>query len=98
MKNFVIVFLALAGCSTLIGGEERTYLCEGGRQVAASTTEDAARVRLDGEDFALRRVPSTSGARYAGERAVLHTKADEALVSVDGRELGPCRQTEQKKD
>ena len=96
MKRFVIACLALAGCSSLTGGEERTYLCEGGRLVAASISEDAARVRLDGEDFALRRAPSASGARYAGERAVLHTKADEALISVDGRELGPCRQTERK--
>jgi membrane-bound inhibitor of C-type lysozyme len=96
MKNFVIVSLALAACSTLIGGEDRTYLCEGGRLVATTTSEDAARVRLDGEDFALRRVPSASGVRYAGERAVLHAKADEALVSIDGRELGPCLQVERK--
>jgi membrane-bound inhibitor of C-type lysozyme len=97
MKHFSIVAaFALTGCSALIGGEERTYLCEGGRLVATSVSEDAARVRIGGEDFALRRVPSASGARYAGERAVLHTKADEALISLDGRELGPCQQVERQ--
>jgi membrane-bound inhibitor of C-type lysozyme len=43
-------------------------------------------------------VPSASGERYANSRVTLHAKADEALLSLDGRELGPCQQVEQKKD
>jgi len=95
-RALFITTLALAGCGTFVGGNDLTYLCDGGRLVPVSVSEDAARVSVDGVDHRLRRVPSGSGARYAGERAVLHTKADEALISVDGRELGPCRQTERK--
>lgn len=96
MSRFLLAALALVGCSGFGGGKDVTYLCEGGRLATVSLSEDAARVRLGDEEFPLRRVPAASGARYAGERVVLHTKADEALLSVDGRELGPCQQVEPK--
>jgi membrane-bound inhibitor of C-type lysozyme len=74
------------------------YLCEGGRLADVRFGAQTARVELGDETFDLQRVPSASGERYANSRVTLHAKADEALLSLDGRELGPCQQVEQKKD
>jgi len=96
-RHLIAACLALAGCAAATGSaQERTYLCEGGRLAAISFSGDAARVRLANEDFDLRHVPSASGARYSSPRATLHTKDDEALLTVDGRELGPCQEVKTK--
>jgi len=89
--------LALAGCAAAPGGaKEHTYLCDGGRLAAVSFSGESARVRLANDDLELRRAPSASGARYSGARGVLHTKDDEALLTIDGRELGPCQEIKPK--
>jgi membrane-bound inhibitor of C-type lysozyme len=89
--------LAVAGCAGTAGAPpQRTYLCEGGRMAAVSFAGESARVRLANEDLELRRTPSASGARYSNERATLHTRDDEALLTLDGRELGPCQEVKNK--
>jgi membrane-bound inhibitor of C-type lysozyme len=90
-KYLIAACLLVAGCAGATG-QQRTYLCDGGRLVAISFSGEAARVRLPNEDLELRRVPSASGARYSSERATLHAKDDEALFALDGRELGPCQE------
>ena len=91
--------LLLAGCAAGApdGIVDRTYLCDGGRLAVVSFAEDLARVRLANEDFELRRLKSGSGVRYANDRATLRTKEDEALLMVDGRELGPCQEVKSTK-
>jgi membrane-bound inhibitor of C-type lysozyme len=96
-RHLIAACLALAGCAATTGNaQERTYLCEGGRLAVISFSGEAARVRLANEDFELRHVPSASGARYSGARGALHTKDDEALLTLDGRELGPCQEVKPK--
>ena len=58
-----------------------------------SFSGDTARVRLASDSFELQRA---SGTRYTGSRASLHTKDDEALLTVDGRQLGPCQEVKPK--
>jgi membrane-bound inhibitor of C-type lysozyme len=93
------VALALAGCAAAPADPllERTYLCDGGRLAVVTFDEDIARVRLANQDFELRRVPQGSGVRYTNERATLRTREDEALLMVDGRELGPCQEVKPTK-
>ena len=91
-RHAVLCCLVLAGCAAAPEGVERTYLCSGGRLVEVSFAGETARVRVGGEAFDVWRTSSGSGARYKGARAVLHTKDDEALLSIDERELGPCQQ------
>jgi membrane-bound inhibitor of C-type lysozyme len=87
--------LTMQGCG--IGDVmPKRYLCEGGRLADISFATQTARVDLQSETFDLQRVPSASGERYASARVTLHAKDDEALISVDGRELGPCQQVERK--
>jgi membrane-bound inhibitor of C-type lysozyme len=57
---------------------------------------DSATVRLANDSFELKRERSASGVRYSGARATLHTKDDEALLTVDGRQLGPCQEVKPK--
>jgi membrane-bound inhibitor of C-type lysozyme len=96
-RYLIAACLAFAGCAAAPGNaQERTYLCEGGRLAVVSFSGDTARVRLANEDFELRQAPSASGARYTGPRASLHTKDDEALLTIDGRELGPCQEVKPK--
>jgi membrane-bound inhibitor of C-type lysozyme len=75
---------------------ERAYLCDGGRLAAVSFSGGVARVKLANDEFELRREAAASGERYSGPRGVLHTKEDEALLTVDGRQLGPCQQVKPK--
>jgi membrane-bound inhibitor of C-type lysozyme len=92
-RPLIAACLALAGCAAASGSaQERTYLCDGGRLATISISGDAARVRVANEDLELRHVASASGARYSSPRAILHTKDDEALLAIDGRELGPCQE------
>jgi membrane-bound inhibitor of C-type lysozyme len=86
----------LAGCAGLRDPLPRTYLCDGGRMAEVTYSGDTARVRITNDNFELTRVAAASGARYRGARGVLHTKDDEALLAVDGRELGPCQQVKPK--
>jgi len=96
-KHLIAAGLALAGCAANPGSpRERTYLCDGGRLVAVSFSGETARLRLASQDFELRRVRAGSGARYGSERASFHAKDDEALLTVDGRELGPCQEVKPK--
>jgi len=94
--------LALAGCAGAPGSgkelavRESTYLCEGGRLAVVSFSGDNARVRLANDTFELQQAQSASGARYSSERAILHTKDDEALLTIDGRQLGPCQEVKPK--
>ena len=57
---------------------------------------ETARIRLANDQFELRQERSGSGARYAGPRGTLHTQDDEALLAVDGRQLGPCQEVKPK--
>jgi membrane-bound inhibitor of C-type lysozyme len=82
----------LAGCAAAPSGKQVTYLCGGGRLATVSFAGETARVRLASDEFELRHGPAASGARYSGPRGTLHTKDDEALLTVDGRQLGPCQQ------
>jgi len=89
--------LALAGCAGAPGGaKEAAYLCEGGRMAYAAFSGDSATVRLANDSFELKRERSASGARYGNARATLHTKDDEALLTIDGRQLGPCQEVKPK--
>ncbi len=92
MTRFLLACLALAGCASPPEGVERTYLCDGGRLAMVAFSGETARVRVANESFDLWRQGSASGMRYTGARAVLHTKDDEALLAIDGRELGPCQE------
>ena len=92
MARRLVLCLALAGCAAPPEGVERTYLCSGGRLVGVSFAGETARVRAGGEAFDVWRTSFASGTRYKGARAVLQTKDDEALLAIDGRELGPCRE------
>jgi membrane-bound inhibitor of C-type lysozyme len=96
-RYLIALCLIVAGCVSTSGGmQERTYLCDGGRLAVVAFSGDTARVRLASGDFELRRMPSGSGERYSSERAILRTKEDEALLTVDGRELGPCQEVKTK--
>jgi membrane-bound inhibitor of C-type lysozyme len=96
-KSLIASCLALAACAGAPGAaQERSYLCDGGRVAAVSFSGDTARVRLANDEIELKRVPAASGARYTGTRGTLHTKDDEALLTVDRRELGPCQEVKAK--
>ena len=73
-----------------------TFLCDGGRQGVVAFSGESASLRFASETFELRRAPSASGARYNGVRASVFTKDDEALIEVDGRQLGPCQEVKPK--
>jgi membrane-bound inhibitor of C-type lysozyme len=89
--------LALAGCAGAPGSaREVTYLCDGGRMAVMTFSGDSARVRLASDTFELQRAQAASGTRYSGARGTLHTKDDEALLTVDGRQLGPCQEVKPK--
>ncbi|HEX6691133.1 MAG TPA: MliC family protein [Burkholderiales bacterium] len=89
--------LALAGCAGAPAtAHEVSYLCDGGRLAVVAFSGDTAQVRLASDSFELKRTTSGSGARYTGARASLHTKDDEALLTVDGRQLGPCQEVKPK--
>ena len=97
MTRCVVLCLALAGCAGAPGAAlEVSYLCDGGRLAVVSFSGDTARVRLASDSFDLLRAPAASGARYNSSRATLHTKDDEALLTVDGRQLGPCQELKPK--
>ena len=91
MTRWLIAGLTLAGCGHGDMLPQR-YLCENGRVADATFGQQTARVSVRGEAFDLQRVPSASGARYTSSRATLHAKDDEMLLSIDGRELGPCQE------
>ena len=89
----IVLSLILAGCASAPDAtQELTYLCDGGRLAAVSLSGETARVRLANDAFELGRQSSQAGARYTNARAVLHIRDDEALLAVDGRELGPCQE------
>jgi membrane-bound inhibitor of C-type lysozyme len=96
MTRWMIAALLLAGCATAPGSREVTYLCGGGRLAAVTFSGETARVRLASDQFELRREVAASGARYSGPRGSLHAKEDEALLAVDGRQLGPCQEVKPK--
>jgi hypothetical protein len=91
----MLASLALAGCGH---GDmlPKRYLCDAGRTAEASFGRQTARVHVLGETFDLQRTFSASGARYIGNRAEVHAKADEMLLTVDGRQLGPCQEVKPK--
>jgi membrane-bound inhibitor of C-type lysozyme len=95
-KSLVVLLAVLAGCAAAPEGVERTYLCSGGRLAEVSFAGETARVRVGGEAFDLWRAESGSGVRYSGSRVALHAKDDEALISLDGSELGPCQEVDPK--
>jgi membrane-bound inhibitor of C-type lysozyme len=95
-RCLIAACLLVAGCATAPGAREVTYLCGGGRLAAVTFSGETARLRLANDTFELRHEPAASGARYSGPRATLHTKEDEALLTVDGRQLGPCQAVKPK--
>jgi hypothetical protein len=98
MTRTIALCLALAGCAASPGGapQERTYLCDGGRLAAVAFSGETVRVRVANDDFELRRATSGSRERYSGARGTLHVREDEALLMIDGREIGPCQQVKTK--
>ena len=96
-RCLIAACLLLAGCAAAPAGKEATFLCEGGRQGVVSFAGDNARLGFANETFELKRVPSASGVRYNGVRASLFTKDDEALIEVDGRQLGPCQEVKPRR-
>jgi hypothetical protein len=93
----IAMCLAFAGCASPGGSpQERTYLCDGGRLAVVTFSGEAVRVRIGSDDFELRRATSGSRERYSGARGALHVREDEALLMIDGRELGPCQQVKTK--
>jgi hypothetical protein len=93
----IALCLAVASCAAPGGGaQERTYLCDGGRLAVVTFSGEAVRVRVAGDDFELRRATSGSRERYSGARGALHLREDEALLMIDGRELGPCQEVKTK--
>jgi len=92
----IALCLCLAACVGTADPLPRTYLCDGGRLAEVTYHPQTAFVRIASESFELNRVPSASGARYSGPRAVLHAKEDEALLTLDGRQLGPCQEVKPK--
>ena len=93
-RCLAVLSLVVAGCASLPGGatQERTYLCDGGRLAAVTFAGEIARVRLANDALELRHESSGSGTRYSSARALLRVKDDEALLMIDGRELGPCQE------
>ena len=67
-----------------------------GRVAEATFGQQTARVHVLGETFSLQRALSASGARFVGSRAEVLTKGDEMLLTVDGRQLGPCHEVKPK--
>jgi len=89
--------IALAACAAAPGdAKEVTYLCDGGRLATVTFSGDRASVRLANDSFELRHERAASGARYSGPRAALHTKGGEALLTIDGRQVGPCDEVKPK--
>ena len=96
-RSVIAACLLLAGCAAAPGGaREVTYLCDGGRLAAVTFSGETARVRLANDEIELRHERAASGARYSGARGTLHTRDDEALLAVDGRQLGPCQEVKPK--
>jgi membrane-bound inhibitor of C-type lysozyme len=96
-RCLIAACLLMAGCAGApAGAKEVTYLCDGGRLAAVTFAGETARVRLANDEFELRHERAASGARYSGPRGSLHTKDDEALLAVDGRQLGPCQEVKPK--
>jgi membrane-bound inhibitor of C-type lysozyme len=93
MIRIIVSCLAFAGCAASSGGtQERTYLCDGGRLAVVRFSGETVRVRVANDDLELRRATSGSRERYSGSRGTLHVREDEALLMIDGRELGPCQE------
>jgi membrane-bound inhibitor of C-type lysozyme len=96
-RGLIAACLLLAGCAAApAGGKQVTYLCDGGRLVTVTFAGETARVRLANDEFELRHERAASGTRYGGPRGTLHTKEDEALLTIDGRQLGPCQEAKPK--
>jgi len=96
-RCLIAACLLLAGCAaTPAGGKQVTYLCDGGRLAMVTFAGEIARVRLANDEFELRHERAASGTRYGGPRGTLHTKDDEALLTIDGRQLGPCQEVKPK--
>jgi len=96
MTRFLLACLVLAGCAAAAPKQQHTYLCDGGRQGMVAFSGESALLTFAGESFELRRVPSASGARYNGVRASVFSRDDEALIEVDGQQLGPCQEIKPK--
>ena len=96
-RSMIAACLLVAGCAAAPGGaRDVTYLCDGGRLAVVAFAGETARVRLANDEFELRHERAASGTRYSGPRGTLHTRDDEALLTVDGRQLGPCQEVKRK--
>ena len=99
MKNFVVVFaaLALGGCGAMnwwSGPAERSriprdatlYQCDGDKRLAVRYDDGSksAMIIFPEREFRLDRVESASGPRYSNGRATLHGQGDEVRLEEGG--------------
>jgi len=78
------------------GGAARTgprvlaYVCDG-LEFRVEVTPERALLFLPGRSLALTAVPAASGAKYADGTTTFWSKADEAMLTVDGAEHTGCK-------
>ena len=91
-----MMFAAVAGCAALESGAPKPvqYVCDSDRRftVTYHPGGESATLDLDRMQFALRREPSASGAKYGCDVLTLSTKGREAMIDMEGnRSYSNCR-------
>lgn len=94
---FTIVFFTMhAGCATHkeapeipAASKSNEYSCEAGDiltigKVIVRTEPEQAVLRLGGEEYALSRVRSASGAKYANQKVIWWSKGKQATLQFEG--------------
>jgi len=83
-----LTLAAVAGCAALESGAPKPmqYACDHDRRfsVAYHPGGESATLELDRMQFALRREPSASGAKYGCDVLTLWTKGSEAMIDMQG--------------
>ncbi|HSD60870.1 MAG TPA: MliC family protein [Burkholderiales bacterium] len=91
-----MMLAAVAGCAALESGAPKPvqYVCDNDRRfsVAYHPGGESATLELDRMQFALRREPSASGAKYGCDVLTLWTKGPEAMIDMQGsKAYSNCR-------
>ncbi|MCP4009300.1 MAG: lysozyme inhibitor [Proteobacteria bacterium] len=92
----MIIVAMLTGCATHkeapeipVASKSNEYSCEAGDiltigKVIVSTEPEQAVLRLGREEYALSRVRSASGAKYANQKVIWWSKGKEATLQFEG--------------
>ncbi len=92
----ITIFAMLTGCATHketseipVASKSNEYSCEAGDiltigRVIVSAEAEQAVLRMGSEEYALSRVRSASGAKYANQKVIWWSKGKEATLQFEG--------------